>query len=381
MSTFPDIDRFSHQRQLAVLADFGHYALRCDDLDILLQEATALVAKGLATNHAKICELLPGGENLLLRAGVGWPPGIVGKHILGGGRQSGSGFALTTGLPVISEDLAHETRFQPAEITLDQKIRSSVNVVIQGNHQPFGVLEVDSTEFRKFTAEDVNFLQLYANVLSAAIERLQSNRRLTEVARDKEVLMRELQHRVKNDVQVISSLLMIEVANAQSEETRNRLGSLANRIDALRLMHQQLYVGTELGRLNLGAYLHDLCESRLRLHLGSPDSITLTLDLTDLPCSRDIATPVGLIVNELVTNSLKYAFPSGQGEISVTLEKLGKDKACLTIADNGIGKPDTAQCGSGLTLTRMLATQVNGELEWAAGPGTKAVLVFPAEEG
>src|SRR3954453_20549819 len=197
----------SVQQQKAALAEFGIEAFRTDDLDALLTKAAMLAGQGLGVRRAKVLELLPPGDQLLIRAGVGWEPDGVGNAPIDPDRPWPAGYALLTGEPVTSEDLENDERFRCPEVLHRHGIRSAVNVIIRGNDGPFGVLEVDSRQTRRFTEDDANFLQGYANLLAAAIDRLRTHRRLAEAAQQKDVLLHELQHRVKNSLQIIISLL------------------------------------------------------------------------------------------------------------------------------------------------------------------------------
>ena len=142
------------QQQKAALAGFGIEAFRAGDLDALLTKAAALAGEGLGVKRAKVLELLPPGDKLLVRAGVGWEPDVVGHATIDADRASPAGYALLTGEPVASEDLENDGRFRCPEVLRRHGIRSAVNVIIRGDDGPFGVLEVDSRRARRFTADD-----------------------------------------------------------------------------------------------------------------------------------------------------------------------------------------------------------------------------------
>ena len=209
----------SVQQQKAALAEFGIEAFRTDDLDALLTRAAVLAGQGLGVKRAKVLELLPPGDKLLIRAGVGWEPDVVGNATIDADRASPAGYALLTGEPVTSEDLENDERFRCPEVLRRHGIRSAVNVIIRGNNGPFGVLEVDSQQTRRFTEDDANFLQSYANLLAAAIDRLRTHRRLAETAQQKEVLLHELQHRVKNSLQIVTSFVSLQRRKAAPRRT------------------------------------------------------------------------------------------------------------------------------------------------------------------
>ena len=159
-------------RQQAVVAELGQCALVATDLSILMNEAVALVAQTLEVEYCKILELLPDGNALLLRAGVGWKEGLVGQATVGTG-ESKAGYILLSKEPVIVEDLQTETRFS-GPLLHDHGVVSGMSVIITGQDQPFGVLGAHTTSRRRFIQDDISFLQAVANVLAAAIKHSQS---------------------------------------------------------------------------------------------------------------------------------------------------------------------------------------------------------------
>ncbi len=170
------IDRYETLlRQQSVLAKFGELALRCDDLDEILTEACRLVGEALGTDLAKVMELQDDGDILLVRAGVGWKPGVVGVATVTATSGSSEGHVLTTGEPTISSDIENETRFFYAPFLKENGVRAAVNVIIRGHSAPaFGVLQVDSRVTHVFTDDDTKFLGNYANLLAGAVDRYKS---------------------------------------------------------------------------------------------------------------------------------------------------------------------------------------------------------------
>src|SRR5215207_7610141 len=168
--TEKEIERRTHQQ--AVVAELGRQALAETDLLALMDQAVSLVAQTLDVEYCKILELLPEGDELLLRAGVGWEEGLVGRATEGTGLDSQAGFTLLSGEPVIVEDLREEERFSASALLQDHGAVSGMSVIILKREQPFGILGVHTKSRRAFTGDDVNFLQAVANVLAAAIERM-----------------------------------------------------------------------------------------------------------------------------------------------------------------------------------------------------------------
>ena len=160
-------------RQQDVLAKFGELALRSNDLDEILTEACRLVGQAIGTDLAKVMELQEDGITLLVRAGVGWKPGVIGSVHVKAEQGSSEGYALQTGQPVSSDDIEHETRFKYADFLRENGVRALVNVAIGGGSKPpFGILQVDSRTPRQFGERETGFLRGYANLLAAAVDRI-----------------------------------------------------------------------------------------------------------------------------------------------------------------------------------------------------------------
>lgn len=169
-----DPDHPQRLRQQTILAKFGELALQSDDLDEILTEACRLVGQALGTDLAKVVELQSDGKTLLVRAGVGWKDGVVGVATIDAAGDSSEGYALKSGEPMISPDVAKETRFKYADFLIDNGARAVANVIIIGgkDRAAFGILQIDSRTPRDFSEEDVSFLRGYANLLAAAVDRL-----------------------------------------------------------------------------------------------------------------------------------------------------------------------------------------------------------------
>lgn len=161
-------------RQQTILAQFGELALESDDLDEILTEACRLVGEALGTDFAKVVQLQPDGNTLLVRAGVGWKDGVVGVKTLKADDDTSEGYALKTGEPMISPDIDKETRFEYADFLIENGAKAVANVIIIGgkDRPPFGILQVDSRVRREFSEEDIAFLRTYANLLAATVDRL-----------------------------------------------------------------------------------------------------------------------------------------------------------------------------------------------------------------
>src|ERR1700691_4518636 len=199
-------------RQQEILAELGVGALQGPGFDQLLADTARLTAEGLRTEFCKVLEYIPAENRFLIRAGVGWDSGIVGVVSVGADLASPAGCALKTGRPVISNHLESEERFRTPEILVRHGIHRAMNVILQGDGRPYGVLEVDSQSKGEFTEHDLAFLQGAANLLGMAIERQRFERELEAAIEQQEVLLQEGNHRVTNSLQLVSSMLSLQAA-------------------------------------------------------------------------------------------------------------------------------------------------------------------------
>ena len=166
-----DFERILKRQQL--LADFGDFTLRSNDLDVILTEACRLVGEALGTGRAKILEIQQAEQCLLVRAGVGWDPGIIGHLRLSMEEHSSETFAIKAGAPVISQDINKEERFELPASLKEAGVGALINVpIFLPGGQVFGLLQVDAVEPREFAGEDIQFLRTYAGILGPVIDRL-----------------------------------------------------------------------------------------------------------------------------------------------------------------------------------------------------------------
>ena len=345
--------------QQAALAQFGEFALKSDDLDAILHQACRLVGNTLGTHLVKVMELQGDGMTLLVRAGVGWKPGVVGTARVEAGEQTAERYTLQTAEPVVSPDVETEDRFDYPPFIRDNGVQALATVIIVGpdGYPPYGVLQVDSREPRAFTDADTQFLRNYANLLAAAVERMRIVAELRDRADEKERLLRELQHRVKNNLQTVMTLVGRAVRRARHPEAMGALRDIGDGIEALRLVHDKIYQSDGgLDRICLGIYLAELAASLLAFHGKEVLArVRLVSDIERLDVLSDTAVPFGLIMSEFVTNSLKYAFDDGPGVIGLRVENAGAGQVHVTLWDDGKGLPAERAGGTGVSLIGGLA--------------------------
>lgn len=203
---------------------------------------------------------------------------------------------------------------------------------------------------------------------------------------EKEVLLKEIHHRVKNNLQVISSLLNLQIGYVKDPFDRDLFNDCQSRVRTMALIHEGLYQSPDLACINFADYLRHVADNLMRTYRA--DQVRLELDVTGLCLGIDAAIPCGLIVNELVSNALKYAFPpdaaGARGEvprIRVALQPRGETELVLRVADNGCGLPAAVEVGAtpslGLQLVATLAQQLQGCVTVERAGGTAFQIVFP----
>ncbi len=367
-------------RQQELLAELGVLALQRTSFTDLLNHTARMTAEGLDAEYCKIMEYIPADKRLLVRAGVGWGEGVVGRATVGADLDSPAGYALHTGKPVISNHLENEERFRTPELLVEHGIRRAMNVILQGDGSPFGVLEVDSRSEGEFGEHDITFLQGAANILGMAIEQQQYQRKLQAALDRHQILLKEVNHRVKNSLQVVSSMLHLQANIADDPALSERLMEASTRILAVGRAYNRLAYNADYENIDLVAYLREVAGD---------------LETTVAPCKIEVETPkeiqfaadrailVALIVNELILNAGRHAYPDYPGGVIRLQLVLSEDKAVsISVSDDGIGLPadfDPALTKRlGTRIVQALAGQLGAELTRREPiGGTHLTLVVP----
>lgn len=493
-------------KQQEILASFGLFAVQAREADPLLQEACRISALGLGSELAKVLEYQAGEDKLLVRAGVGWKPGVVGHALVGADLGSAAGYSFRTGEPVLSNHLGAgaaegETRFRASRVMIEHGVRRAINVPILERNGSYGVLEVDSPQENKFAQADISFLRSVANLLGVALERIRIeqavheselsfrtlansipqlawmadasgfiywyNQRLldytgisveeitgwgwrvlhhpdhvervvdkikrafetgepwedtfplrrhdgefrwflsralpirdadgkilrwfgtnTDISEQREaeerqhLITQEVSHRVKNSLALVASLLGLQSRSTQSAEARQALEDAYARVQTIAQIHDRLWRQYDAQSVDLCSFLNELC------HKLQETAVEHRLEFQghSLTISTDRAISLGLLLNELVTNAFKYAYPEGGGgPVDVRLSD-GNGTLRLDVADQGIGLPDGFDFSKqrqslGSRLIVNVARQLHATLD--AGPnaptGARFTVTMPVE--
>lgn len=357
-------------KRYALTAAFGATALHDIPVEELFDAAIRCVRRGVAARHVTILEYHPETDDFLVRAGVGWHDGIVGHGRLPSDPRSPSGHAFRTGTPVRIRDMRDQDRYESSTLLREHRIVSLVNVPIMNDEFAYGVLEVEATTPHDWSDDDTNFLSSIAHLLTAAIKRKRAKS-------ERDALVRELQHRVKNNLQFVVSLLNAHARSATDPRSRRSFEELAHRVGVVGSVYQILATNKRIDRVSIRAYLSELC-AKLELLIPPDRPIHIEGRFDDAAILVDDAIPIGLIVNELVTNSVEHAFGERGGLVRVELS-LGPERlsGTLTVSDDGRGMAPGTPHRLGLQIIHLLAGQLSGSLtQPPARHGTRFVIAF-----
>ena len=367
-------------RQQELLAELGVTALKGGGFDHLLNETARLTALGLDVEFCKVLEHIPSSNRLLVRAGVGWNADVVGIATVGADLESPAGFALRTGKPVISNHLEIEDRFRTSELLEQHGIRRAMNVILQGEGKPFGVLEVDSRSDYDFLEHDLAFLQGAANILGMAIERERHEQMLNAALEKHQFLLKEMNHRVKNSLAIVASLLNLQARDIGNPELTSHLNEAANRIAAIGKAHDRLSYGSHMERMDIGQYIEAICKD-LDESVANCEVVTSAVDGILVPTDRAIS--IALLVNELIANAAKHAYKDETGgKIWITVDRQTDDAIVISVRDEGAGLPPNFDInnakGLGMRIVTTFAKQVNATIVvHSREPGTEFVFSMP----
>lgn len=352
--------------QQAALSNFGMEALKSSTVADLLDHAAKTAALGMRASLSKILEYRKAQNDLLIRAGVGWRDGVVGEVTFGADLESPAGYAFHTGSPVISNHLEGEDQFRTPKLMIEHGVKRAINVLITYGGGHWGVLEVDSSSAGEFEAADLAFLQGLANFIGVALDRQVAEDRLSQALDYQKIMVQEASHRVKNNLTILSSLLMMKAKSSKSVQEADALGDASGRVIAVARTHDRLWREAGSNTIDLGALLVDLCKT-LAVQL---ENIDIRCSAEKIEVAADNAASFALLVTELVTNAAKHAYDAQGGVVHVRLTNDGAHRL-LEISDNGVGVGPNFSIESageeslGMNLIQALTQSLAGTVEVA----------------
>jgi PAS domain S-box-containing protein len=260
----------------------------------------------------------------------------------------------------------------------DKKLKQYETVLLRKNGSAVHVeVSVSKTVWRGKSADLVFIRDI--------TERRAMEEQIRQDIREKEVLLKEVHHRVKNNMQIISSLLNLQSQYVKDDATLELFRESQNRIRSMALIHERLYQSGNLAKVDFDEYVQNLAFHLFRTFGIAKGKVDLRIDIRNVSLEVGTAIPCGLIINELVSNALKYAFPPGRARrrtnrITVSVRRLPPDRTVLRVADNGIGLPKNAIADTsrslGLRIVKALVSQMDAALEVKTDRGTSFAITF-----
>jgi two-component sensor histidine kinase len=368
------------RRQVAAFSQFTSRSLGEYDLGALMLDACLRARAGVGVSHAKLLEYQPDRDRLLLRAGVGWKEGYIGSYAVPPDLDTPIGHAFHFAEPVPISDYAKQSSYKYPAILNEHHCISSVNVPVRTAEGSFGVLEVDHTSARQFSPDDIYFLTGLGNTIAQAIHLRRSLLSLSRALEEKQLFAREMNHRIKNNLSLVGSVLALQSRRIQDSVVRDEFHNAIQRINNLALVHDRLQMLSQMkAKVDARAHFDDVAAV---LKSMLPAGVRLTTMCSGF-MPGDCIESLTLLANELVTNAAKYAFEDrATGEITIGFRQEAPGWR-FWVQDDGIGMPahDPATASFGTQLIDALVTRINAAKRTFTTNRTRVEISFgvPAE--
>lgn len=356
-------------------------------IDEILRDAVERAAAGMEVCCSTLIEYRPETNDGIVRASKGFRGDIVNRHVIPATIETPFGYSVQTREPLHVADIRSDPRFVANDLLQDHGVVSLLNVpIMRAPDEPYGTIEVDAEERRDFPPDGVLFLLAFSHLIGAAIARRAAEvseaaaKTAAIVIAERDSMLRELQHRMNNNLTMLAGMLSMEARRSNSEVARTALEKAVAHIQAIAEANRQLDSNALRGAVNLGTYLPTLCANLLK-----PEAVTCKVHSEiEVRVVPERAIPISLVVNEAIVNACKYAFPYNAGHIRVTVEAGDRDGwAVVAVSDDGVGLPADVdrRRGSGADIMDALARQLGGSIERKSSPGegTRIELRFPLE--
>ncbi|MHC1728673.1 MAG: AAA family ATPase [Syntrophobacteraceae bacterium] len=368
------------------------------ELSALMEKIMHVVIESSGAQHGYL--LLEEGNNLFVRS----ESHVTGKAMvrtLSQRLEEAKGickaivrYVYRTGEGVILSDAAQEGPFKDNPEAQQMRLRSVLCLPVVKQLKLIGILYLENRlSDSVFTSEKIQMTELLTSQAAISLENSRlvhemkhAEEQVKKSLGEKEVLLKEIHHRVKNNLQIIHSMLNLQLPYITDEHAKGFFKESQNRIYSMALIHEKLYQSESLAKINISEYIRGLTDNLFFSFGVTEESIGLLIDAESISFGIDTLIPCALIINELVSNSLKHGFPASlrsggrKGQIRIALHPKGGNKFELTISDNGVGLPEDfklEKCKSlGLELVRVLVRQLRGTIRFCATGGTEFVITF-----
>ncbi len=247
--------------------------------------------------------------------------------------------------------------------------------------QVIGCISLFSVDELMFSNSQIEIMESMGREVGASINRLKTEDTIKNSLKEKELLLKEIHHRVKNNMQIISSLLNLQASYISDKEAAAALNECQGRIMSMAMIHEKLYQSGTLSGINFADYINSLVSDLLYSYTTNPEDIKVSIDADQVILDIDTAIPCGLIINELITNSIKHAFPEGRkGSIFINMQEIEDGEYLLVVGDDGVGLPRNLDIKNattlGLLLINTLVNQLEGNLKIESTMGTVFKITF-----
>jgi PAS domain S-box-containing protein len=277
---------------------------------------------------------------------------------------------------------AEDPRLHPRNRCSHEGFLSVALIPIYVDREIVGLLQLNDRNQDRFTIEIMQYLEGVSASIGIMLKRRQAEEQIITSLKEKEVLLKEIHHRVKNNLTIIGSILSLQTPYLEDRKSREIFKECENRVRTMSKIHSKLYQSRDFAHIAFGSYLQELSQELFLSYQIDPDAIEFKTQIDNISLDINTALPLGLLLTELITNALKYAFPEGRkGKLQVSIQQENNQKV-LTVADDGIGFPEHLDFQNtktlGLQLVMGLVRQLDGTIEMKRKQGTVWTITFPA---
>ncbi len=362
--------------RLRQMVDSARELASCRDVEELGRHLLSDFASLMAAEGGSLYMLHEEGLKLIASLGDGSAPGLLELPLPVG---SVCDLVMRDRKPILVRDITKEKIFPSGSSYKDGSLFALP--ILDHDGDVLAIVSLHNKMWPPFTPQDRDVGQVMLSLAGEILRSQQATEKIRISLQEKDVLLKEVHHRVKNNLQVISGLLNLQAHHVKDEESRRIYQDSQNRVSTMALIHEQLYQVDDLANVHFAGFVQELTTNLMRSYSMSDSRIELELDVQDVEMVIDTAIPCGLIINELFANSLQYAFPDGrEGRIRMEFSEPEEGHYKLIFSDDGVGFPDGFDFEStktmGLQLVRILSEQLNSETVVQSGPGTSFTFNF-----